>query len=596
MQWRSAVGAKRDVEDLLAVGNLVSASREELADDPELALLLATQAVRETVDLGFATEESVDAVHFALQNLGAQYDVDPDTPVAVRPGPDGPVGVHAMPPGELVAFAESTVQRTLTDADCEAVLSDTCPTDIDVPETLPLRNGMESYGATAAAEPHALAGTTVRFSAGGLSDDPALALQLAAFTDRTGIAVEFVRDDEQAPVDNTLDEPDRRPDIVQSVSIPAWATDRALDVGRFVDPGTLRSDFGPLLLSSGASEVGAGEIPLGAPISAIPLRMGLKGLVFYPAAEFGEAGYAIPTTWEELQTLSHQIANDGGTPWCFGFASGYADGWPGTDFIESLVLRTSGVEVYDGWTTGEVEFASPSVMAAGRLADDLISEPGFVRGGSSAIGEQWYYQPLIDMIERNEVTGETEVGCWLFHGSTGTLHEARSAGANGSEADSELAADIDFFPLPPIDPTQPTPAIADVSFATAVVDTPEVRKFMDFVADPEWGEIWATDPSSGFVSANRRFDLAAYGDPGTDAEIAFNTEIASVGRTALESGVLRLDASDLMPVEIGAGIDGVMTGAFWRGMMDWVEGVRPIEQVFADVDTEWAALKAEGDT
>ena len=80
----------------------MTASRAALDDDPELALLLAMQSVRETVDLGFATEEAIDAVHFALQELGVQYDVDPGTPVAVRSGPYGPVGVYALPPNELM--------------------------------------------------------------------------------------------------------------------------------------------------------------------------------------------------------------------------------------------------------------------------------------------------------------------------------------------------------------------------------------------------------------------------------------------------------------------------------------------------------------
>ena len=104
-----------------SVNDLVAASGDELDDDPELALLLAMQSVRETVDLGFATEEAVDAVHFALQELGVQYDVDPGTPVAVRSGPYGPVGVYALPPNELMELAESAVQRTLTDAECQAV-------------------------------------------------------------------------------------------------------------------------------------------------------------------------------------------------------------------------------------------------------------------------------------------------------------------------------------------------------------------------------------------------------------------------------------------------------------------------------------------
>ena len=29
-------------------------------------------------------------------------------------------------------------------------------------------------------------------------------------------------------------------------------------------------------------------------------------------------------------------------------------------------------------------------------------------------------------------------------------------------------------------------------------------------------------------------------------------------------------------------------------MLDWVDGVRSIDQVFADIDAEWAALRAQG--
>ena len=73
-QWRSAVDAKRDVEDLLAVVGLVTASEDVRQNDPELALLLAMQAVRETADDGYATAAAVDAVHFGLQELGVSYE------------------------------------------------------------------------------------------------------------------------------------------------------------------------------------------------------------------------------------------------------------------------------------------------------------------------------------------------------------------------------------------------------------------------------------------------------------------------------------------------------------------------------------------
>ena len=234
-------------------------------------------------------------------------------------------------------------------------------------------------------------------------------------------------------------------------------------------------------------------------VRAIPLTVDLKGLVFYPKAEFEAAGYEIPASWDELVALSHQIVADGGTPWCFGFDSGFASGWPGSDLLESLVLRVGGVDTYDAWTVGDVGFTSPAVMEAGRLADDLIFEPGFVRGGPELISNETWDDQLFHMLNRNSVTGETEPECWLYHQANFMLRLVPPG--------TRIGEDIDFFVLPPVDPDQPTPSIGGGLFASALVDRPEVRAFVEFMASPEWGEVWATDADGGFISANRRFDI-----------------------------------------------------------------------------------------
>ena len=72
-----------------------------------------------------------------------------------------------------------------------------------------------------------------------------------------------------------------------------------------------------------------------------------------------------------------------------------------------------------------------------------------------------------------------------------------------------------------------------------------------------------------------------------------------MAQTALASGVFRFDASDLMPIEIGVPSKTTTAGLcrerFYQGMLDWVDGVRSIDQVFADIDAEWAALRAKGE-
>ena len=69
-------------------------------------------------------------------------------------------------------------------------------------------------------------------------------------------------------------------------------------------------------------------------------KVDLKSLVWYIPDNFADAGYEVPTTMEDLQALSEQIVADGGTPWCIGLGSGAATGWPATDWVEDILLRT----------------------------------------------------------------------------------------------------------------------------------------------------------------------------------------------------------------------------------------------------------------
>ncbi len=96
------------------------------------------------------------------------------------------------------------------------------------------------------------------------------------------------------------------------------------------------------------------------PITAgIWARYNGKELVWYPKAEFDEAGYKVPTTWDEMMALTDQIANDGDTPWCIGIESGAATGWPMTDWIEDVMLRTTSPENYDKWVNGRAQVRTP---------------------------------------------------------------------------------------------------------------------------------------------------------------------------------------------------------------------------------------------
>ncbi|WP_405716814.1 MULTISPECIES: extracellular solute-binding protein [unclassified Streptomyces] len=78
--------------------------------------------------------------------------------------------------------------------------------------------------------------------------------------------------------------------------------------------------------------------------------------------------------------------------WCIGMGDDGASGWPGSDWIEDLILQTAGPVLYERWATGDLEWTDARVVHAwslwagllaqdeeasqGALLDDHRGEPG----------------------------------------------------------------------------------------------------------------------------------------------------------------------------------------------------------------------------
>ena len=93
-----------------------------------------------------------------------------------------------------------------------------------------------------------------------------------------------------------------------------------------------------------------------------PLMASVKGFVWYSPSMFEENGWEIPETWDDMLALSDQIVDSGMKPWCVGIESGNATGWTYTDWVEDMVLRQHGPEVYDQWVNHEIPFNDPKVV------------------------------------------------------------------------------------------------------------------------------------------------------------------------------------------------------------------------------------------
>src|SRR5262249_54578240 len=98
---------------------------------------------------------------------------------------------------------------------------------------------------------------------------------------------------------------------------------------------------------------------------AAPMSANMKSLVWYSPKTFQANGWTVPTTWADMMSLSDKIVSSGKMkPWCGGIGSGTATGWPATDWLEEIVLRVGGGQVYDDWVSHKVKFSDPQITAA----------------------------------------------------------------------------------------------------------------------------------------------------------------------------------------------------------------------------------------
>jgi alpha-glucoside transport system substrate-binding protein len=293
---------------------------------------------------------------------------------------------------------------------------------------------------------------------------------------------------------------------------------------------------------------------------ALPFKLDLKSLVWYVPENFADAGYEIPTTMEELIALSDQIVADGGTPWCIGLGSQENTGWPGTDWVEDLMLRTAPPEVYDQWVTNEIPFNDPRVINAIEQFGVFALNDDYVAGGSASVATTDF---------RDSPAGLFTVppDCYM--------HRMASFIPSFFPKDTEALVDWNFFYFPAFASEDlGNPVLAAGTFWTITKDSEPARAFFDFLMTPLANEIWMAQ--SGFLSAHKGADPAIYS----------NDINRQMGEILLNADIVRFDGSDLMPGRIGA-------GAFWTAMVDYVSGNKSAEEVANDVQAAWDAIKEE---
>lgn len=291
---------------------------------------------------------------------------------------------------------------------------------------------------------------------------------------------------------------------------------------------------------------------------AAPLGANVKSFVWYSPQMFADAGYEIPQTWDELIDLSDQIVADGGVPWCAGIGSGDATGWPATDWLEDVLLRTAGPEVYDQWVAHEIPFNDPQVAEALEQVGSILKNDEYVNGGLGGV------QSIAS-------TEFGDAGLPILDGSCWMHRQASFYQANWPEG-TEVAEDGDVFAFYfPSMSEDERPLLGGGEFVAAFSDEPAVQAFQTYLASDAWANEKAAVSPPGWVSSNTGLDPTLLESP---------IDQLSAELFQDEAAVFRFDGSDLMPGAVGA-------GSFWSEMTAWIANDKDDQAVLDAIEASW---------
>ena len=286
-------------------------------------------------------------------------------------------------------------------------------------------------------------------------------------------------------------------------------------------------------------------------------NVNVKSLVWYVPENFEDAGYEVPESMEDLKALTEQIVADGETPWCIGLGSGAATGWPATDWVEDMMLRTQPADVYDQWVANEIPFNDERVVAAIEEFGWFARDDDKVAGGADAVAST-------DFRDSPKGLFSSPPQCYL--------HRQASFVPAFFPDGVEFGADVDFFYFPAYaEKDLGKPVLGAGTLFAITNDSPAARGLMEFIKTPIAHEVWMAQ--SGFLTPHT----------GVNTDMYANDTLKALGDVLLGATTFRFDSSDLIPVEIGA-------GACWSGIVYFTTGADASE-VAAGIQERWDAIQ-----
>jgi alpha-glucoside transport system substrate-binding protein len=381
----------------------------------------------------------------------------------------------------------------------------------------------------------------------GAEQDSFMAM-VRPFEQQTGVQVQYEGTRDLNAVLTTRTQGGNPPDLAGLPGPGAMAefarAGRLIDLAGVLDQNAMRTEYSQDWLTLGTVD---------GKLVGIFIKAAVKGSIWYNAKTLPQFSQGqTPRTWDELMRLSTTIADSGTTPWCIGLESGATSGWPGTDWLENIVLRQAGSQKYDEWWGGTLSWAGPEIKNAWQTWGTIVGSDRMVYGGrqtmlSTAFGESG--NPMF----------ASPPNCYLHQ--QGSFITDFFVQANPNLKPIE---DYNFFPFPDIDSQYAGSLEVAGDLFGMFRDTPQSRALISYLTTPQAQAIWVQ--RGGALSPNRAVSIDQYPD-----QISKQLAQALVG-----ARTVRFDGSDLMP--------DAMNTAFLRGILEFVQSPNNLDSILAGLD------------
>ena len=336
---------------------------------------------------------------------------------------------------------------------------------------------------------------------------------------------------------------------------------------------------------------------------AAPLMASVKSLVWYSPDAFAKAGYKVPATWAELETLTRKVRADhpdgSVTPWCVGASDGESTGWVMTDWLEDAMLSTQGSGAYETWASHRVPVDSSGAVEALDVVDSLVLADGSVAGGRGSVISRTPAQAGADLVKGSclmlhasssfesrfpegtaitDADGANQVTVQApspTGGATASTDSAQAAGETTAAATASPTSNgvkISAFVTPAADRGSDA-VLVGTDYLVAFTRSDAANAVMAYLTSQNWAR---TRMAMGGVAT-------AY--QGVDPDLA-PSDVGKRATRLLQSRqtTVEMDASDSMPVGVGS-------SALWLGLSRWSTGAMTPKEALAQGESAWPKQK-----